>query len=248
MDPVSAENALYAALFRLAELSPGMCAKTGAAGTRLLYSGLPIPMLNVVGPASEPDLGEVEAYASELSSKGLPWSIQLRDQPGPAMLELGARYGRTSRDTVPLLCRELGSLPPSPAPPHGTVRELPGSEHEVFAATLASGYPMPPEVAEVFARPALLDAPDMSAFVLEVEGEAVANGFNVLVGEWVGLFNGSVPPPHRRHGYYRALVAARLRHAAAAGARYAFSQNTPMSAPLYESLGFRSVAPLTYLT
>ncbi|MBO0806162.1 MAG: GNAT family N-acetyltransferase [Nocardiopsaceae bacterium] len=64
----------------------------------------------------------------------------------------------------------------------------------------------------------------------------------------MGLFNGSVPPRHRGNGYYRALVVARLRDAVAAGARRALTQNTPMSQPLYESLGFRAEETWTYLS
>jgi hypothetical protein len=37
---------------------------------------------------------------------------------------------------------------------------------------LARGFGMPREVADVFARPALLDAPDVTAFVLELNGDA----------------------------------------------------------------------------
>lgn len=37
--------------------------------------------------------------------------------------------------------------------------------------------------------------------------EPVTTGFNIMVGEHTGLFNGSVPPQYR-NGYYRALVAA----------------------------------------
>lgn len=245
----SAEDAFFAAVSRLAELSPGMYTKTGASGTRLLYAGLPIPNLNAVCPGPEPDWDEAAAFAAELAATGVPWSIQLQESSPPAARELASRYGLASAETVPMLVWEgdAGVLPET-LPSGARVREVPGSEHEVFAAALAAGYPMPKEVADAFARPALLDAPDMTAFVLDVDGEAVASGFNVLVGDRVGLFNGSVPPQHRRHGYYRALVSARLNHAIAHGARRAFAQNTPMSRPLYESLGFRLAENWTYLT
>lgn len=141
----------------------------------------------------------------------------------------------------------LSSLPTSV--PHGaTVREVAGASTRCTLPPLASGFDMPKEMADVFARPALLDAPDMTAFVLDLNGEAVATGFNILAGEQVGMYSGSVPPQHRRNGYYRALVTARLRYAVASGARYAFTQNSPMSRPLYESLGFRLAETWTYLT
>jgi GNAT superfamily N-acetyltransferase len=253
IDPAATDaavNAFYATISRLIELSPGMYMRKGAAGTRLGFTGLPIATLNVVCAGPEPDLGEVDAFAKELSTTGVPWSIQLRRDADPVLLDLAARYGRTSSSTLPLLVWDVGLLPslPTSVSHCATVREIPGSEHEFYAAALASGFDMPKEVADVFAGPALLDAPDMTAFVLDLNGEAVATGFNVLAGDQVGMYNGSVPPQHRRNGYYRALVTARLRHAVASGARYAFTQNSPMSRPLYESLGFRLAETWTYLT
>lgn len=246
----AAVNAFYQTMSRLVELSPGMHQRQGATGTRVVFTGLPIPSLNLVCVGTEPDLDEVDAFAKELSTTDVPWSIQLRTDADPALLDLAARYGRTSSSTRPLLVWDADLLPSLPTSvPHGaTVREVSGNEYEVFASALASGSGMPKDVADVFALPALLDAPDMTAFVLEVNGEAVATGFNIVAGDQVGMYNGSVPPQHRRNGYYRALVTARLRHAVASGARFAFSQNTPMSRPLYESLGFRLAETWTYLT
>jgi predicted acetyltransferase len=94
----------------------------------------------------------------------------------------------------------------------------------------------------------MLDDPAISAFVLEVDGTAVTTGENIVAGDIVGLYNGAARPQHRRNGYFRALVSARLRHAVADGARFAVTQNTPMSRPLYESLGFRVVETWTSLT
>jgi predicted acetyltransferase len=77
------------------------------------------------------------------------------------------------------------------------------------------------------------------AAVLELRGEAVATGINVLAVRYAGMFGGSVLPGHRGNGYYRALVTARLADAVARGARHAVAMNSPMSRPLFESLGFR---------
>ncbi|WP_405585965.1 GNAT family N-acetyltransferase [Streptomyces sp. NBC_01190] len=246
----AAVNALFATISRLVELSDGMRLRQGAAGTRLVFTGLPTASLNIVSVGPDADLGEVDAFAKEMSAMGAPWSIQSRGEVDSALLELAARHGRTSSSTLPLLIWDAELLPTVPAsvPEGTTVREVRGDEAEVYAAALAAGFGMPKEVADLFSLPALLDAPDMTAFVLDLNGAAVATGFNIITGDQVGLYNGSVPPQHRGNGYYRALVAARLRHAAASGARYAFTQNTPMSRPLYESLGFQLAETWTYLT
>jgi len=245
----AAAHALHETVGRFAEVSPGMYTRQGAAGTRLTFTGLPMPNLNVVDFGNEPDLAEVEAFAKELATKGVPWGIELRRDAGPGVLDLAARLGLTGTETLPLLVWDAdeASLPDS-VPAGATVRILTGAEHELFSDALAAGFEMPKEIADVFSHPAVLDAPDAVAFVLEVDGEAVATGMNIVAGEWVGMYCGSVPPQYRRHGYYRALVAARLRHAIASGARYSFTQNTPMSQPLYESLGYQVAETWTYLT
>ncbi|WUD70968.1 hypothetical protein OG937_04385 [Streptomyces sp. NBC_00510] len=246
----AAVDALHGAMERLTDLLPGAFTRRGPKGGRLVCTGLPVALLNTVSTGHERDLRETEALAEELSATGLPWSIQVRGEADPELTALAARFGRTAGTTLPLLAWDAASLADLPAAPPGggTVRTLTGAEAGRYSAALAAGFGMPGEVADAFALPALLDAPGMTAFTLDVDGEAVATGFNVLVGDHVGMFNGSVPPRHRGNGHYRTLVTARLRDAVASGARHAFTQNSPMSRPLYESLGFRLVETWTYLT
>ncbi|MFC0546143.1 GNAT family N-acetyltransferase [Kutzneria chonburiensis] len=248
IDVDAAVNAFYDTLRRFTELCPGMLTREGAAGTRLLYTGLPVSTLNCVAVAPDPDLAEVDAFAKEIAAMGVPWSIQTRGEPEAGVRDIAARHGRTNVSTLPLLAADISQPPLTAVPAGATVRGITGQDGAVYAAVLAEGFEMPQEMADVFTEPALLDAPGCTAFVLEVDGEAVAAGFNVVIGEYVALYNGTVPARHRRHGYYRALVAARLRHAVAAGARYGITQNSTMSRPLYESLGFALSEDWRYLS
>jgi hypothetical protein len=236
----AAVAALDAARSRMTEFSPRKYERRGADGTELVVTGLPLAALNRIVVEPGRDLDVVDSLAQELSTMGAPWSIQLWGEPDPGLADLAARYGRTSSSTLPLLVWDADRLPslPTAVPPGTTVREISGSEHEVYAAALVEGSGLPNELADLLASPALLDARGMTAFLLDRNGASVATGFNVMVGEHVGLYNGSVPPKHRRNGYYRALVTARLRHAVAAGARHAFTLASPMSRPVFESLGF----------
>jgi ribosomal protein S18 acetylase RimI-like enzyme len=244
----AAANAVYGGLTRLTYYLPGAYARQGAAGTWLHFTTIPIPYLNTVGVDRDWDPGEVDAFAKELSATGIPWSIQVRGEADPRLAELGARYGRTTVFTLPLLRWDAASPAPAALPAGAAVREVSGAEAGLFAAAFAAGYEIPREMADLVSRPALLDASSVSGFVVDLRGEAVATGLNLMVGDYVGLYMGSVSPQHRRKGYYRALVTARLAHAVASGARYAVVQNTPASRPLYESLGFRFAETWTYLS
>lgn len=246
----AAVNAYYQAQARVTEYMPGAYAREGARGTRLVVSTLPDPELNVVSVGHRRDLHEADAFAQEISATGVPWSIQVRGDVDPELKKLAARYGKTGTSTRPLLLWDAGSLPALTAvvPDGATVRKVPGKDSEAFAAALAAGFGVPGEVARRLSQPDLLEAPGVTGFVLELRGEAVATGINVVVGHRVGMFSGSVPPGHRGNGYYRALVTARLADAVARGARHAVASNSPMSRPLFESLGFRLAQTWTYLT
>ncbi len=246
----AAVNAYFETEVRATEHIPGGYAREGAAGTRLVLWTIPDPDLNVVRVNGKRDLREVEAFAQEISATGLPWSIQVRGAVDPELKKLASRYGRTGTSTLPLLLWDAGSLPAlSDALPDGaTVRRVQRRDDEVFAATLAAGFGVPEDVARVLARPGFLGAPGITGFLLDLRGEAVATGVNVLADHHVGMYSGSVPPRHRGKGYYRTLVTARLADAVARGARHAVSTNTPMSRPLFESLGFRLAETWTCLT
>jgi hypothetical protein len=246
----AAVNAYYEIEARATEYIPGAYAREGAAGTRLVMWALPDPELNVVRIDYKRDLREVEAFAQEISATGLPWSIQVRGEVDPELKKLATRYGRTGTGTSPLLLWDAESLPALPAavPDGATVQKVSGEDSEAFAATLAAGFGVRDDVTRLLARPGLLDAPGVTGFVLDLRGEAVATGLNVMAGHNVGMFSGSVPPRHRGNGYYRALVTARLADAVDCGARHALSVNSPMSRPLFESVGFRLAETWTRLS
>jgi hypothetical protein len=243
----AAVTAYYETQARVVEYIPGAYVRQGAAGTRLMVLAIPDPGYNVVSVDRRRDLREVEAFAEEISATGLPWSIQVRGDVDPELQRLAARYGKTGTSTLPLLLWDAGSLPAA-LPDGATVRKLSGEDNEVYAAALAAGYGAPGDLTRLMSPSGLLDAPGITAFVLDLRGEAVATGLNVLSGQYVGMQRGSVPPGHRGNGYYRALVTARLADAVARGARHAVSTNSPMSRPLFESVGFRLAVTWTQLT
>jgi hypothetical protein len=246
----AAAHAHFEAAAMLAAVRPGAYLRNGERGTRLLVSNIPIPTMNSVAVAREFDLGEVRSFADELSATGLPWSFQVRDVLDPVLKDLAEQYGATTVHEAPLQVWSAESRPALPAVRRlegATVRRVSGGQAEAFQAALAAGYGVPGEFAARACPAAAFEAPGMAGYVVERDGGIVATGFNVTVGDRVGFFNGSVPPEHRGNGYYRALVTAGLRDAVASGAAAGFAQNTPVSQPLYRSLGFRLVETWTYL-
>lgn len=205
--------------------------------------------MNGLSFESHPDIAEAANLAGELAGLELPWSVKVRGEASAEVSAFAAEHGLTNTIRLPLLALTDEVTLPAPQLPEGAVvRTVSGTDPRGYADALARGFEMPAEVAAALAAPTLLDGPGMTAYVVERNGATVATGYNVVAGDWVGLFNGSVPPEHRGNGYYRALVLTRLHDARAAGVKLAFTQNSPMSRPLYESLGFRHVETWTYLT
>jgi GNAT superfamily N-acetyltransferase len=236
---------------RFVDSVPDAFERVGANGLHLFKFAVPLAALNgVFVLGSDPDLTEVAVFAEEAAEFDLPWSIVTRTAPGRQILDIAARHGLTASSTTPLLARGLTNIEDVlvGVPAEATVRKVDGAHADVFADAAAAGFEMPKPIADVLTQPAMLEDPAVAAFVLEVGGVAVATGLNIVDGPDVGMYNGTARPQHRRRGYFRALVSARLRHAVANGAEFAFTQNTSMSRPLYESLGFRVVEDWTYLT
>jgi len=97
-----------------------------------------------------------------------------------------------------------------------------------------------------------LAATERTRFFVGYDGAApVAAGWceaSSDVTPFLGLWGGAVLPTHRGRGLYRAIVAARARHALARGFRYLTVDAGPMSRPILERLGFAHLATITACT
>jgi GNAT superfamily N-acetyltransferase len=87
----------------------------------------------------------------------------------------------------------------------------------------------------------------LSLWLAETSGQVVSAGrLSIVPGtEFAGLWGGASDPDWRGRGIYRALTAARARHALAHGARYLHSDSTDMSRPILERNGLRPVTTTT---
>ncbi|MBO0801686.1 MAG: hypothetical protein J2P25_01225, partial [Nocardiopsaceae bacterium] len=74
----TAADAYFECMTRLAELTPGGFTRAGERGIRLVFSGIPMSILNAVYLDHDADADGAEGLARELSAAGLPWSIVVR--------------------------------------------------------------------------------------------------------------------------------------------------------------------------
>jgi GNAT superfamily N-acetyltransferase len=86
-----------------------------------------------------------------------------------------------------------------------------------------------------------------ASFLAVVDGRPVGTARVVLCDAGAVFSSGCVLPGARGRGAYRALVAARVDHARAAGASVVVTQAGRMSRPILERLGFREVVRVRVL-
>ena len=87
----------------------------------------------------------------------------------------------------------------------------------------------------------------LTLWLAETSGQVVSAGrLSIVPGtQFAGLWGGASDPAWRGRGIYRALTAARARHALAHGVRYLHSDSTDMSRPILERNGLRPVTTTT---
>ena len=102
---------------------------------------------------------------------------------------------------------------------------------------------MPLELVTRFVTPASLDVPSLESYLGTVDGEAVATSSLYVAGGTAGIYSVATIPSHRRRG----IGAAMTWHAVARGKQHgcnvAILQASTMGKPVYEAMGFRTVAP-----
>jgi ribosomal protein S18 acetylase RimI-like enzyme len=87
----------------------------------------------------------------------------------------------------------------------------------------------------------------LTLWLAEANGSVVSAGrLSIVPGtQFAGLWGGATDPEWRGRGVYRALTAARARHALEHGVRYLHSDSTEMSRPILERNGLRPVTTTT---
>ena len=186
---------------------------------RAVYAGPEVPINVAAGfeDAPEAPLDELEAF---YAARGLPARLLLYSQ---AHAELLARLAARGYHLARVLHAYARPLDQAPAAPTLTVRRVPG---EVWAPVAARAFgPGNEAIMELTARRTVtrLYLASMAEEGLGVAALSVLDGVAILHGA-------ATLPEARRRGAQAALIAARLRDAAAAGAEVASVLTTPGSA------------------
>lgn len=217
-----AEGAANAAFVEVrATLEPASgAAWTAEGGVWAMYDGPESPLtqtfgLGVFEPVTEAQLEAIEAF---FAARGAPVFHEVSPFLPPESLALLSARGYRPVELSSVLVRPTAA----PLESRGTiaVREVDPSEGDLWARVAGEGWGSEsPELGafiEAFGR-VVVRANGVHSFLAERDGTPVATASLALHGDVALLAGASTIPPARRQGAQGALLAARLRFAAARG-------------------------------
>jgi GNAT superfamily N-acetyltransferase len=223
--------------------------RTGPHGTTEVITGAPMAHLNgIASVRRDPDLDEIAAFADSPRLGSLAWSIHVRGAAGVRLTAIAGSHGLERRWTVPFMIKSLDEGDARRRGGEPAIRRVFGNDGDLYRRALAASFEAPAEFYALASSHAVMDYRDSRAYVVEVDGEAVATSYGILVDDMVALYQVAVRPRWRGRGYARLSTEAILRDAFGAGAHTAFLHATTVGLPMYQAIGFQVAEEWTLFT
>jgi GNAT superfamily N-acetyltransferase len=188
----------------------------------------------------------IDAALAEYRALGLRFRWTL--PPGALPQDLAERLARRGLVRAEALGMACLTAPALAAPVDPRVEEITVDSVDAFTEVMARGWQMDPAPLDTLHRRMLADAERRNWLFLArgSDGAPAAVASYVALERSAYLIGAVVLPAYRGQGLYRALVSARLTHAAARGLPLATSlARAESSAPILTRLGFTTAAPIT---
>lgn len=187
----------------------------------------------------------IDATIAEYDALGIRFRWTVGPDSRPA--DLGARLARRGLvgERGVMMAAAVAEVPVDIGPGL-TVERVEAAQLERFAAVSAEGWGCDPEPLRVYHRSVLADPDGRShSFLAYVDGAPAGVANYVAHARSAFFIGGVVLPAFRGRGVYKALLAARLRHAAARGIAVVMTHaRASTSAPILARLGFHALAEL----
>ena len=213
-------------------------------GVSMALSGEPVADLNyiVVDDASESAQGGFRALVGQCDAQDLPFAVIVGPAVAEALEPLRAELDLVYATDWPLM------LCPGEAvqdhPQEGVQVRPVGSDEDQrgLARVLAGAFQMP-EASVLRAMPRqLFDSPSIEGWVAEWDGAVQSTVTATWHGSVVGIWAMGTAPEAQGQGVGKALLSRVMHDARQRGAEAFFLGATPSGFPLYERLGYATVA------
>lgn len=213
-------------------------------GMTLYSAGVMHPQLNGVMWVGGGDLPrKIEQARRHL--QGRPWAWWVGPDSAPGTFDALVAAGAMQVGTAPVMVIDSDALAVT-APPGLEIEILPdGADLAEWVRAYAPAMEIPDAEGPAMLRAEIArkDPSDsLVRFAARAEGEIVAVSELFMRDGVAGIYLVATDARHRRRGYGAAVTTAAVRLGHARGARLATLQATPLGRPLYEELGFVTVA------
>jgi len=227
-----------------ARLSPESGAQwIECAGAYALFDGVSSPLTQTfcLGMSTAPTAADLKTIEQFFSDRGAQVFHEVSPLTAAETLELLVSHGYRPIEFTSIMYRPISTVPQSTG--RALARQASPSESDLWSNVAAEGWGETPELGD-FLRDigrVSMAAEGMTAFLAEVDGRAVGTGALAMHDGVALLAGASTIPSERNQGAQRALLEARLRHAAANGCDLAMMGASPGGASQRnaERQGFR---------
>ncbi len=214
-------------------------------GVLAISTGFPVAMLNI-GFIQEP-LADPEAAFTKIvkffDDRSIPFVVRIREGVDPKSEEAATAMSMPYSDTVPGMAMFPIGEPP-PLPEGVSVQRV--SDEEALAnyrQVMADGFGMPLKMVERMIQPSFLELAGWQSFLASVDGQPVATTSLYASAGTAGIYNVTTLEEYRGRGIGAAITWQGVARGREMGCTVATLQASAMGKPVYERMGFRTVAP-----
>lgn len=203
------------------------------------------PIKNGVSRLVRADVAEA-ITAARTHLAGLDWVWWCGEDSRPGLADELRMHGAREAGTVPVMAVHLARMTAPAPPPELTIEEVTdadGLAEWVHAHAEPLGVPTDKVAAAVEDERDRSDAPgSYRRFVGRTDGRVVCTSAVLLAAGVAGVYVVATDERYQRRGYGTAITAAALRAAQAAGMSVGTLQASSAGRPVYERMGFETVA------
>ena len=214
----------------------------------LILTGEPVADLNMIFVDDGPDPeGQLHAFGEVLRHRALPALVLLSDPIADRLVTPATALGLQLSGHVPLMVhRPVGEDAPSTAVDRFRVEVVTDTTALGEACQLAAeAFALPLAVIARVLSPAILDTPGVTIFLAREGDQPVSTVMAMQVGSMVGLWTMATLTARQRQGAGRAVLTHALTHHRTRGADLFYLLATEAGKPLYEQVGFQTLAEAT---
>ena len=214
-------------------------------GVLAITTGFPVAMLNIgfiQKPLADPE-GALTEIVRFFDDRNIPFLVRIREGVDPKTEEAAEAMGMPYSNTVPGMAMFPIGDPPPP-PDAVTIQQVTNEEMlGGYRSAMAEGFGMPLKMVERMIQPSFLELAGWHSFLASVDGQPVATSSLYAADGTAGIYNVATVASHRGRGIGEALTWRAVSRGREQGCAIATLQASLMGKPVYERMGFRTVAP-----